>query len=72
MGIMVECTISPRVFTMAMEVIIQASKWVVGGEHLQAGHQLPPIHAHMDDMTTLTSTITCTKYLLEKLHNNIT
>lgn len=69
---MVGCTISPLAFTMAMEVIIRASKWVVGGEHLQAGHRLPPIHVYMDDMTTLTSTIPCTKRLLEKLHANIT
>jgi len=30
----VGCTISPLAFTMAMEVIIRASRWVVGGERL--------------------------------------
>ena len=29
-GIMAGCTISPLAFTMAMEIIIRASKWVVG------------------------------------------
>jgi len=34
-GIMAGCIISPLAFTMAMEVIIRASRWVVGGgEHL--------------------------------------
>ncbi|MBN3277490.1 DPP6 protein, partial [Polyodon spathula] len=33
-GIMAGCTISPLAFTMAMEVIIRVSKWVVGGERL--------------------------------------
>ncbi len=70
--IMAGCTISPLAFTMAMELIIRASKWVVGGERLQSGQRLPPIRAYMDDMTTLTSTIACTKCLLVKLHANIT
>ncbi|KAJ8403133.1 hypothetical protein AAFF_G00360490 [Aldrovandia affinis] len=69
---MAGCTISPLAFTMAMEVIIRASKWVVGGERLQSGQRLPPIRAYMDDMTTLTSTIACTKHLLGKLQANIT
>lgn len=45
-GIMAGCTISPLTFTMAMEVIIRASRWVVGGGSaqqpdsgsLQSGH----------------------------------
>lgn len=36
-GIMAGCTISPLVFTMAREVIIRASGWVVGGQHLRPG-----------------------------------
>ncbi len=52
-----------------MELIIQASKWVVGGERLQSGQRLPLIRAYMDDMTTLTSTIACTKRLLVKQKN---
>ena len=31
-GIMAGCTISPLAFTVAMEVIIRASRWVVDGE----------------------------------------
>lgn len=69
---MAGCTISPLAFTMAMEVIIQASKWFIGGKRLQSEQQLPPIRAYMDDITTLNSTIACTKHLLEKLHSNIT
>ncbi len=70
-GIMAGCTISPLAFTMAMELIIQASRWVVGGERLKSGLQLPPIRAYMDDMTTITTTNTCTKRLLYKLQGNI-
>ena len=64
---MAGCTISPLAFTMAMEVIIRASKWVVGGERLECGQRLPPIRAYMDDMTTLTSTLACTKHLLARM-----
>ena len=70
-GIMAGCTISPLAFTMAMEVIIRASKWVVGGERLASGMRLPPIRAYMDDMTTMTTTVACTNRLLGKLTNNI-
>ena len=71
-GIMAGCTISPLAFTMAMEVIIRASKWVVGGERLTSGIRLPPIRAYMDDMTTMTTTVPCTRRLLGKLQENIT
>lgn len=64
-GIMAGCTISPFAFTMAIKVIIRASKWVVGGEWLQCNQRLPPIRAYMDDLTTLTTTVPCTKRLLE-------
>ncbi|KAJ8393735.1 hypothetical protein AAFF_G00057880 [Aldrovandia affinis] len=56
---------------MAMEVIIRASKWVVGGERTKNGLRLPPIRAYMDDMTTLTTTAACTRRLLGKLQENI-
>lgn len=70
-GIMAGCTISPLAFTMAMELIIQASRWVVGGELLKSGLHLPPIRAYMDDMMTITTTSACTKRLLDKLQGNI-
>ena len=35
---MAGCKISPLAFTMAMEIIIRASKWVVGGERRQDGN----------------------------------
>ncbi|CDQ81793.1 unnamed protein product [Oncorhynchus mykiss] len=70
-GIMAGCTISPLAFTMAMEVIIRASRWVVGGERTKEGLRLPPIRAYMDDMTTLTTTAACTRRLLAKLQDNI-
>ncbi|TWW73418.1 hypothetical protein D4764_15G0008120 [Takifugu flavidus] len=68
---MAGCTISPLAFTMAMEVIIRASRWVVGGERTTDGIRLPPIRAYMDDMTTLTTTAACTSRLLGKLQENI-
>ena len=71
MGIMAGCTISPLAFTMAMEVIIRASQWVVGGQRTKPDLQLPPIRAFMDDITTLTTTKACTKRLLNKLQQNI-
>lgn len=68
---MAGCTISPLGFTMAVELIIWASRWVVGGEHLKSGLRLSPIRAYMDDMTTITTTNACTKRLLYKLQGNI-
>lgn len=70
-GIMAGHTISPLTFTMAMEVIIQASQWVVGREKFRHGLQLPPTTTYMDDMTTLTTTKTCARWLLEKSQENI-
>ncbi|MDG2555426.1 reverse transcriptase family protein, partial [Vibrio parahaemolyticus] len=70
-GIMAGCTISPLAFTMAMEVIIRASKWVVGGERRQNGLHFPPVRAYMDDMTLVTTTMPCTKRLLEKVNKNL-
>lgn len=71
-GKMAGCTITPLAFTMAMEVIIRDSKWVVGGERLTSEIRLPPIRAYMDDMTTMTTTVPCTRRLLGKLQENIT
>ena len=45
-GIMVGCMISPLAFTMAMEIIVRASKWVVGGERRQDGMRLTSIRAY--------------------------
>lgn len=69
---MAGCTISPLAFTMAMEVIIRASKWVVDGKQLKSGVRLPPIRAHMDIMMTMTTTVPCTRCLLGKFQENIT
>lgn len=68
---MAGCTISPLAFTMAMEVIIRASRWVVGGERSKNGIHLPPIRAYMNNMTILTTTAACTRRLLGKLQENI-
>ena len=50
---------------MATEVITKASKWVVGGQRLQDGTQLPPIRAWMDDI------LLCTHQLLTKLNDSL-
>ena len=66
---MAGCTISPLAFTM--EIIIRASKWVVGGERRQDGMRLTPIRAYMDDMTLVTATVPCMRRILETLNKNI-
>ena len=53
MGIMAGCTISPLAFTMAMEVIIRASKLVVGGKRQKSGVQLTTLRAYMYEITPL-------------------
>ncbi|KAI2644850.1 hypothetical protein H4Q32_030713 [Labeo rohita] len=70
-GIMAGCTISPLAFVMAMEVVIRASRWVVGGERTKSGLRLPSVRAYMDDMTLITTTKPCTRRLLQKLQENI-
>lgn len=67
---MAEFTSSPLVFTMALEIIIRASLWVVGGR-LENGLRLPTIRAYMDDMRIITTTKPCTECLLDKLQDNI-
>lgn len=47
-------------------------KRVVGGESVQSGQRHPSIHVYMDDITTFTPTVACTKRLLDKLHAIIT
>ncbi|KAE8284702.1 hypothetical protein D5F01_LYC16135 [Larimichthys crocea] len=66
-GIMAGCTVSSLPFTMAMEVIIRASKWVIGGQRLGSCWRLPPLRAYMDDITILTTTVPCTRSLLRKV-----
>ena len=65
---MAGCMISSLAFTMAMEIIIRASKWVVGGEIRQDGMHLTPIRAYMYDMTLVTTTVPCMKRILERLN----
>lgn len=46
-GIIAGRTIFPLAFTIAMEVIIQASPWVVCGQETRSGLRLPPVRADM-------------------------
>lgn len=61
-GILVRRTLSLLAFAMAMEVIVRASKWVVGGERMQNGMRLPPVR---DDMTLLITTAPWIQRLLD-------
>lgn len=53
---------------MAMEVVVRASKWVVGGKQVKSGFCLKPLRAFYN-MTTLTTTNLCARNLLVKLAN---
>lgn len=53
--------IFPLAFTIAMEEIIRASKWVVGGERQQGEIHLPPIRACLNNKTTITTISACYK-----------
>jgi len=55
---------------MVMEIIIRASKWVVGGERRQDGMRLTSIRAYMDDLTLATTTVPCMRRILERLNKN--
>lgn len=69
-GIMEGCTLSPLSFTVVIKVISMVSRCTLGGEQTKAGPYLPPIRTYMGDMTTLTTTATCRKWLLGKLQEN--
>lgn len=45
-------TISPLAFTMALELIVKASKWVLGGKQLKFVQWLALIRPYMDDLKT--------------------
>ena len=70
-GLLAGWTISALAFTMAVEVIIRASKWVVGGQRLQRGLRLSPIKAYMDDMDGAMALTAPYTRLLEKLNSNL-
>lgn len=53
--------IFPLAFTTAMEEIIRASKWVVGGERQQGEIHLPPIRVCLNNKTTITTISACYK-----------
>lgn len=66
--------ISPPALTIAMEEIIRASKWVVGGERQQGGIHLQPIRACLNNVTTIITTAACykrKKRLLPSLNLNL-
>ena len=62
---MTQCTMLLLAFTMAMEVTIRASKWVVGSERLQTDTELPPIQAYIDAMAALTTIASCSPSAFE-------
>ncbi len=62
-----EVGIMPLEFTMEMDVIIKVSKWVVGSKQPKFGVHLTPVKAYMDDITTLTTTASYTRYLVRKI-----
>lgn len=61
----------PLAFTTAMEVIIRASKLVVGRERWQERMHLPSVRSSMDNMTMVTTTVPCIKRLRERVNKNL-
>lgn len=51
--------------------IIRASRWALGGQRLNSDFRLSPLKAYMDNITTLTTMVPCTRRLLRKLEKNI-
>lgn len=66
-GIMAGCTISLLAFTMTIEL-----NQSLGMGCRKRTATVWSIQAYMDNITTLTTTVLCTKRLLDKLHQNIT
>ena len=66
-GITMDCTISPILFVMAMEVILKAAENSTGLANLGGGCYMPPLKAFMDDTTIICSKEDETRRMLERL-----
>ncbi|GFR79769.1 reverse transcriptase [Elysia marginata] len=66
-GIAIGCTISPILFVMAMEVILQAAEGSAGPANLGGGCSMPPLKAFMDDATIICSKEDETRWMLARL-----
>ncbi|GFO12335.1 reverse transcriptase [Plakobranchus ocellatus] len=66
-GIAMGCAISPILFVMAMEVILNAAEGSAGPANLGGGCSMPPLKAFMDDTTIICSKEDETRRMLTRL-----
>jgi len=53
-GILLRCAISPRLFLMAMDVVLRGAQTSAKGVEVAVGQVMPPMKAFMDYVTVLT------------------
>ena len=66
-GIAMGCAISPILFVMAMETILNAASNKAGPANLDSGHVPPPLKAFMDDTTIVSNEESGTRQILRTL-----
>ncbi|GFN79314.1 reverse transcriptase [Plakobranchus ocellatus] len=66
-GIAMGCTISPKLFVMAIEVILKAAEGSAGPANLGGGCSMPPLKAFMDDTTIICSKEDETRWMLTRI-----
>lgn len=62
-GVLGDAPSHPLAFTMAMEIIIQVSKWLVCWQRLSSAAVLLTLRAYIDDITMLTTISPCIRKL---------
>ena len=70
-GIATECSVSPILFVLAMQLLLKATENNADIAELDGGCQLPPVKPFMDDTTILTSKESTTRKKLSLVDEQI-
>ena len=70
-GIITGCTLSVILFVLAMTMLVEDTKRETKGPKTASGQQQTNTRLFMDDIATTTNNLVQTKYLLEKLAENL-
>lgn len=66
-GIIMVCTISVALFTLAMNIVVKSAEVECRGPLTKSGVRQPPIRAYMDDLTVTTSLVPGSRWILQGL-----
>lgn len=66
-GIIMVCTISVALFTLAMNIVVKSAEVECRGPLTKSGVRQPPIRAYMDGLTATTSLVPGSRWILQGL-----